>query len=198
MSRSVILLSLLGLSPWTTARAQYQPAPTRYTIVNEGGGQTQHFYRDGDKALVDLDMPKSEEQPAAIHMRTIVDVPSKKQQSWNLLDSSIPCNSIGTGDWGDPFDLWRQMALDDSVAPKETGTATLNGMAVTVYEKSVSEGTVQLWREKTYGLLVKAVMTPTGRAPVEIFETKEFTIGAPDAAVFAVPSRCTWNKGNHS
>jgi hypothetical protein len=194
MSKSIVLLSLLGLSPWAAAVAQYQPAPTRYTIVNEGGGQTQHFYRDGDKVLVDLVMPKSSDQPVAIHMRTIVDAPSKQQQSWSLSDPSIPCNSFGTGDWGDPFDLWRQMALDDSVAPQRTGTTTLNGMAVTTYRKVVAEGVVQLWRENRYGLLVKAVMTPNGRAPVEMFETKQFTVGAPDAAVFAVPSRCTWSR----
>jgi hypothetical protein len=197
MRRSVILLSLLGLSPWATAAAQYLPAPTRYTIVNEGGGQTQHFYRDGDKVLIDLNMPKSSDQPVAIHMRTIVDVPSKTRQSWDLLNPSVPCNSIDTGDWGDPFDLWRQMALDDSVAPQETGPATVNGMAVTVYRKAVPGGVLQLWRENRYGLLVKAVMTPEGRAPVEMLETKEFTVGAPDAAVFAVPSRCTWSRRSH-
>jgi hypothetical protein len=194
VTRSAVLLSLLCLAPWRPAGAQYQPPPTRYTIVNEGGGQTQQFYRDGDRALVDLAIPKSADQPVAIHLRTIVDVPSGKQQSWDLLNPAVPCNSIGTGDWGDPFSLWQQMALDDSVVPKETDTATVNGMAATIFRKPVHGGTIALWRENRYGLLVKAVMTPTGQPPVEIFETRQFKVGAPDTSAFAVPDRCTWKR----
>jgi len=192
VSRSLAFLSLLCLASWTTAGAQYQPAPTHYTIVNAGGGQTQHFYRDGDRVLVDLNMPKSDEQPVAIHMRTIVDVPSTKQQSWDLLKASVPCNSPRKGDWGDPFGLWQQMALDDSVTPTAIGQDTVNGMATTVFEKREKPGTVKLWRDTTYGLLVKAVMTPTGAQPIEMFETKEFRVGAPMASVFTVPKRCVW------
>ncbi|HVB32740.1 MAG TPA: hypothetical protein VNE60_14540 [Gemmatimonadaceae bacterium] len=194
MSRSLALLSLLCLSPWTAAGAQYQPAPTQYTIVNAGGGQTQHFYRDGDRVLVDLTMPKSAEQPVAIHMRTIVDVPSTTQLSWDLLKASVPCNSPGKGDWGDPFGLWQQMALDDSVTPKATGQDTVNGITATVFEKREKRGTVKLWRDATYGLLVKAVMTPTGAEAIEMFETKEFRVGAPTGSVFAVPKRCVWKR----
>lgn len=192
MNRSLAFLSLLCVAPWTTAGAQYQPAPTRYTIVNASDGQTQHFYRDGDKVLVDLTMPKSQEQPVAIHMRTIVDVPSTTQLSWDLLKTSVPCNSPGKGDWGDPFGLWQQMALDDSVVPTPVGPDTVNGIAATIFEKTEKQGTMKLWRDTTYGLLIKAVMTPAGRQPVEMFETKEFTVGAPRASVFAVPKRCVW------
>ncbi len=195
MNRSVIALSVLCLAPFAAAGAQYQPAPTQYTIVNEGPGQTQHFYRDGDRAMVVLNMPKSKDQPAAIHMRTIVDVPSSRQQSWDPTDATIPCNSIGTGDWGDPFGNWQQFVNEDSIPPKEAGQDTVNGMAATVYEKTGPEGTIRLWRENTYGLLVKAVMIPKGHGPVEMFETKQFTVGAPKPSAFAVPSRCTWGKG---
>ena len=192
MRRSIVFPVLLCLLPGATAGAQYQPAPTQYTIVNVSRGQTQRFYRDGDRVLVDLKMPKSKYQPAAIHMRTIVDVPSKTQLTWNLLDASVPCNSPGQGDWGDPFGLWQQMALDDSVPPTEVGKDTVNGMQTTVFEKTIRPGTAKFWRENRYGLLVKAVMTPKGRKPVEMFETKEFKVGPPAASAFAVPKRCTW------
>ncbi len=194
MIRSVVLASLLCAWPTAPAGIRYQPAPTQYTIVIVSGGQTQHIYRDGDKALVDLEMPKSADQPVAIHLRTIVDVPSKTELTWDLLNPSTPCDAPATGDWGDPFDLWRQMAHDDSIPVKATGRDTVNGMAATIYEKTTPEAGVRLWREDRYGLLVKAVITPTGRAPVEVSETKAFTLGAPDPSQFAVPSRCTWKK----
>lgn len=173
--------------------AQYQPAPTQYTVVNVGGGQTQHFYRDGNRAMVELEMPKSSDQPVPIHMRTIVDVPSKTELSWDLLNARIPCNSPATGDWGDPFGLWQQMALDDSVPPTKAGSATVNGLAATRFKKTSPDGTIELWRDNRYGLLLKAVMTPAGGKPVEMFETKQFKVGPPPSTVFTVPSRCTWN-----
>lgn len=196
MRRSIVLLSLLCLFPGATAGAQYRQAPTQYTVVNVGGGQTQHFYRDGDKVLVDLTMPTSTNQPVAIHMRTIVDARRRRKLSWDLLNPAVPCNGTSTGDWGDPFNLWQQMALEDSIPPKKTGHETVNGMPATTYAKTMPQGTLEFWRDDTYGLLVKAVMTPKGRDPVEMFETKEFKVGAPDAPVFAVPSRCNWKKPN--
>ena len=194
MIRCVTLTALLCVCSWAPASAQYAPAPTKYTIVTVVGPQTQRFYRDGDRVLVDLQSPKSAYQPVPIHMRTIVDAPTKTQVSWDLRDSTVPCNSVGQGDWGNPFDFWRQMALDDSIVPTEVGTDSVSGMATTVYAKTTPEVHVELWREDRYGLLMKVVVTPKGRAPVEVFETKEFTVGPPDASVFAVPARCEWKK----
>lgn len=194
MIRSVVLASLLCAYSVAPASAQYAPAPTQYTIVTVTGGQTQHIYRDGDKVLLDLQIPKSTARHAAIHLRTIVDAPTTTQLSWDLIDPSVPCNSVAKGDWGNPFDFWRQMALDDSIAPTEVGKDSVNGMATTTYEKTTPDVRVELWREDRYGLLVKAVMIPKGRAPVEVFEIKAFTVGAPDPSVFAVPARCGWGK----
>ncbi len=194
MHRTLVCLTLSCLSafPGTKAQAQYQPAPTRYTIVNVGGGHTQRFYRDGDKVLVDLVMPKSKGQPDGIHWRTIVDAPTTTSLTWDLRKPSVPCNSTFKGSWGDPFDLWSQMALDDSIAPKEAGEDTVNGMTTTRWVKTTPEVSLEFWRENRYGLLVKAVMTPPGRKPVEMFETKEFKVGAPAASTFTVPARCGW------
>ncbi len=97
MRRSIVLLSLLCLFPGATAGAQYRQAPTQYTVVNVGGGQTQHFYRDGDKVLVDLTMPTSTNQPVAIHMRTIVDAPSKTQVELGPPES---CGSVQRDEHG--------------------------------------------------------------------------------------------------
>jgi len=191
--RSVAFAALLCVCSWAPATAQYLPAPTTYTIVTAGRGYTQHFYRDGDKVLVELQMAKSADRHA-IHLRTIVDAPTTTQLSWDPNDPSVPCNSVATGDWGDPFDFWRQMALDDSIVPTEVGKDSVNGMATTTYEKTAPQGSLELWREDRYGLLVKVVMTPKGHAPVEVFEAKAFVVGAPDSAVFDVPARCEWKK----
>ncbi len=147
MRRTFVCLTLLCLSafPWARAEAQYQPAPTQYTIVEVSPGQTQHIYRDGGKVLVDLVMPKSKEQPDGLHWRTIVDAPTTTNLTWDLLKPSVPCNSVGKGDWGDPFGLWSQMALDDSIAPKEAGQNTvergsmLSGVTVRVWEGNAND-----------------------------------------------------------
>lgn len=196
MHRTLVCLTLLGLSafPGTSAKAQYRPAPTQYTIVNATSASTQRFYRDGDRVLVDLVMPRSKAQPDGMHLRTIVDAPTTTSLTWDLRKPSTPCNSTFKGSWGDPFGLWSQMALDDSIAPKKAGTDTVNGMATTKYVKTTPEANLEFWRENKYGLLVKAVMTLPGRKPVEMFETKEFKVGAPDASTFTVPARCGWKK----
>jgi hypothetical protein len=196
MRKTLVCVTLLCLSaiPWTGAQAQYQPAPTQYTIVVLVGGQTHTIYRDGDKALVDLVIPKSEDQPEALHWRTIVDVPSTTNVTWDLNKPSVPCDAVGKGDWGNPFDLWNQMALDDSVAPKQEGQETVNGMPTTTYEKTAPEGSAKFWRDNKYGLLVKEAMAAKGQPFGALFEIEEFKVGAPPASTFAVPKRCGWKK----
>lgn len=192
----LVCLTLLCLSaiPWTGARAQYQPAPKQYTIVVAVGGQTHTIYRDSDKVLVDLVMPKSKNQPNGLHWRTIVDAPTTTSLTWDLNKPSAPCNSTFEGSWGDPFDMWQQMALDDSVAPKEEGQDTVNGMPTTTYVKTAPEGRAEFWRDNKYGLLLKEAMAAKGQDLQELFEIKEFKVGAPAASNFAVPKRCGWKK----
>lgn len=195
MSRIPVFTLLGTLLVCSAAWAGYDAPPTQYSLVNWSSGQVQHIYRDGNKAMIDLYMPKSPDQPTAIHTRTIVDVAAKKTLTWDLLDPKIPCDSPGTvSDWGDPFNYWDQTLQGAPGTPKETGKDKVNGMATTVYEIGSPDGGGKLWREDKYGMLVKFEMSQKGAAPVEAFEIKDFQVGKPKPSVFKVPSRCKWNE----
>ncbi|HEX6550475.1 MAG TPA: hypothetical protein VF117_07350 [Gammaproteobacteria bacterium] len=194
MRKILTRASALCLFVCVTAYAKYPAPPQQYSLVNVSSGQTQHIYRDGNRALIDLYMPKGPNQPVAIHTRTIVDVASKTNLTWDLLDSKVPCDSPGQGDWGDPFGYWDQSVQGMPGKLKQTGKDTVNGMKTTVFEISSPEGTAKLWREDKYGLLVKNTVTPKGGAQMEMFEIRDFKIGKPSASVFVVPARCKWKK----
>jgi hypothetical protein len=185
---------LVVLFASATAQAQYAPPPQQYSLTNVNTDETLHISRDGSKALIDTHVPKGPHQPVEVHTRTIVDIPSKTDLTWDLLDPKIPCDVPATGDWGDPFGYWDQ-TLQGEPAPKKVGKEMLNGMATTVYEVDSPEGTGKLWREDKYGLLVKFTLgQKKGSKPETLFEIKEFKVGKPDPAVFAVPARCKWKK----
>lgn len=195
MTRILICTLLGSMLACSAAWAGYDASPTQYSLVNWSSEQVQHIYRDGNKAMIDLYMPKSPTQPKELHMRTIVDVAAKRTLTWDLLDPTVPCNSPATvSDWGDPFNYWDQTLQGAPGTPKETGKDKVNGMATTVFEISSPDGGGKLWREDKYGLLVKFMVTQKGAAPVEAFEIKNFKVGKPKASVFKVPSRCKWNK----
>lgn len=188
-----LIAALAFALPAPAALAQYAAAPTHYSLVNATADQVLHVYRDGDKALLDTLDPKSPTQPVEIHLRTIIDVPTLRDLSWDLEDPKVPCNGAGKSgpDWGDPFNYWNQMA-SSGPAPKKVGHETVHGMPATVFVSEAPEGEAKLWREDKYGLLVKAVMTPKGGKPVTMIDITEFKVGPPPKAAFKVPSRCAW------
>jgi hypothetical protein len=60
--------------------------------------------------------------------------------------------------------------------------------------KTAPEGRAEFWRDNKYGLLLKEAMAAKGQDLQELFEIKEFKVGAPAASNFAVPKRCGWKK----
>lgn len=146
----------------------------QYSLTNVRTEQVQHIYRDGNRARGD---------PHAHDHRH----PGEKSLSWDLLNPSVPCNAPSTGDWV-------QTLQSAPGKPVMAGEDTLNVMHATVYAINSPGAEGKLWRENSYGLLVKFVMARKGAAPREIFEVKNFKVGKPDPSVFAVPARCMWGK----
>lgn len=176
-------------------RAQYAPPPDAYTVteVNAmfGPAVTMQVYRDGSKALVDS---SHEALPGgqASHLRTLYDLATHRNFTWDLLNSSVPCGG-GTfqGDWGDPFALSAEMNADlakQHAAP--VGGASLNGIATKVYATDSPQGQVKAWIDEKYGLVVKLTMGPKTGQPQTMIEVKQLSLGKPAASLFALPPAC--------
>jgi hypothetical protein len=171
-----------------SAWAQQQPTAYTVTVVNSmfGPPVTQTIYRNGSKAVIDLNTPA----PAggtATHVRSLYDLSAHTNQSWDLTDSSGGCSS-GTfsGDWGDPF-----AGLVDVTTGKMTGTETMNGFATKVYSVNADGGaTAKVWVDAATGLPVRVDVTQ-GTTTQTLTQVTKFTAGAPAASVFAVPASCT-------
>lgn len=195
MRKVTIAIFLLSALVCAAARADFQPPPQHYTIVNAAPDGTQTIYRDGNQALIDRIMPKSQYQPKAMHLRTLVRTTTKQSLTWDLLDRNMQCDSPATSsDWGDPFNYWNQSVQSAPGKMTQTGKATVNGMKTTVFEVTSDQGTARLWREDRYGLLVKFEMTPKGGKPVTVINVTRFKVGRPNLSVFTLPKRCSWNK----
>jgi hypothetical protein len=80
--------------------------------------------------------------------------------------------------------------MDDLKSAKQTGTETLNGFATKVYEMTAGATTAKAWIDAKTGLMVKLQMTQ-GADTKTMIEAQKLTIGAPSAAVFALPAICT-------
>ncbi len=184
---TIALVCGLGMAAVGMAGAQQQPAA--YTVTVENSLMTpaieQTIYRNGSKAAIDTNMPAANGAPAS-HVRSVYDLSAHTNESWSLTDSNGGCSS-GTfsGDWGDPF-----AGLVDVTTGKLTGTETVNGFSTKVYEVSVEGTTAKVWVEAKTGLPVK-VGVVQGDKTSTLTEVTKFTVGAPAAAVFVVPARCT-------
>jgi hypothetical protein len=80
--------------------------------------------------------------------------------------------------------------MDDLKSAKQTGTEMLNGFATKVYEMTAGATTAKAWIDAKTGLMVKLQMTQ-GADTRTMIEAQKLMIGAPPAAVFALPAICT-------
>lgn len=182
----VALLLLLVAAAWS----QYAAPPQQFSLVANNAGQLFHIYRDGPKALVDMEMPPGEGHPKPIHTRSLITVATGEQLTWDLLDPSIPCGRGTASGWNDPFANYDQLMQSASGPPKEVGKETVNGFATTVYEIPSDGMTAKMWREDKYGMVVKFTVAPPGGHPDSWIDVKEFKGGKPDAGLFVPPARC--------
>ena len=177
----------------TSLRAQTAPAPTAYTITATNSmmvaGQVTKTYRLGSKALVDQ---SNAADPKAPHIRSLYDLAKHTNLTWSWPDFSGGCGTGAfSGDWGDPF-VFSASLLDDlnKQNPKQVGTTTVLGFSAKVLEVSSPDGTMRVWVDTKYGLLLKAQSIPPNGAPRTIIEVTEMSFAPPPASVFAVPANC--------
>jgi len=176
--------------------AQYPKAPETYSITETnsmmGLDITMQIYRDGSKAVVDQSYGPREGSPKGVHTRTLYDLHTQQNYTWNLMDASALCGG-GTfsGDWGDPFAASAAMNADMAKRqPKEIGTETLNGIATKILEVAVPDNQAKLWVDEKYGLIIKGQMTGISGQPQTILEVKQLSFAKPPASVFVLPAAC--------
>jgi hypothetical protein len=189
---SVVLLAACA----PALQAQTAPAPTTYTLTETnamfGPVLTVNIYRNGSKAVSDSQSAASAAMPKAIHTRALYDLKTQQSLSWDVADSSIPCGKSNfSGSWGDPF-VDSASLLDglNKQNPKQVGTETVLGFSAKVLEVSSPNGTMRVWVDTKYGLMLKAQSTPPKGAPQTIIEVTKVSFTAPSASVFAVPANC--------
>jgi hypothetical protein len=177
-------------------QAQTAPSPTVYSLTETnamfGPVMTVKIYRNGSKAVLDSQSAASATMPKAIHTSALYDLNTQQSLSWDLNDSSIPCGKSNfSGSWGDPFaDSASLLADIYKENPKQVGTTTVLGFSAKVLEVSSPDGTMRVWVDTKYGLLLKAQSIPPNGAPRTIIEVTKVSFTAPSASLFAVPANC--------
>ncbi len=183
----------LGL-PALCPLAQAQTPPTAYTIVQAGaysGKGSLTYYRNGGKVVQEIISPAQEGNPAS-HLLTLYDLKAGVTYTWDPTASPVNCN-IGrfSGDWGDPFgmtsDLEKSIASGDI---KAAGTEVVAGISTSIYTGTMQGTALKAWLDAKDGLVLRAEMSAPGGPPQPLVNITGFTVGAPPAQLFTLPSAC--------
>jgi hypothetical protein len=181
----VVLVCGVVLAAWG-AKAQ-EPNAYTVTVMNSmfGPPVEETVYRDGSRAVIDLNTPASAGVKAT-HVRSLYNLTAQTNTSWDMIDSSGGCGAGKfSGDWGDPF-----TPMVDLSKAKMTGTETMNGFATKVYVADADGATAKLWVEAKTGLAVRIDVTQGGQTKT-LTEVKQLAEGVPSADVFVLPTSCT-------
>jgi hypothetical protein len=176
--------------------AQTAP-PTSYTITEAlaGGapGATETIYRSGDKVLTAVAQPAKGTTPAGRTM-TLYDLKAQTDVSWNALVNPPVCGGSGTfsGDWGDPLAMTTE--LNEGIAAgglKPAGSETIAGIPTEIYRGSDAQSTTKAWLDKKDGIVIRAVVSAPGVAPMTVVDITKVSLDTPPASLFAAPAACT-------
>ncbi len=185
----------LALAAATLAGAQTAP-PTNYIITEmlSGGapGATETIYRSGDKVLTDVTQP-AQGAAAATHTMTFYDLKAQTDLSWNAAVNPPVCGGSGTfsGDWGDPLAMTAE--LNEGIsggALKPAGTETLAGIPTQIYQGSDAQSTTKAWLDKKDGIVIRAVVSAPGIAPMTVVDIIKVSLDTPPASIFTPPAAC--------
>ena len=153
-------------------------------------GETLEIYRDGPKALIEMNVPPSAPGGKGTHNRSLYDLKARTNLSWDPTSPSFPCGRGNfSGDWGDPFAASAELTADIAKQnAKQVGTEIVNGIAAKVYEGGGGnpQTTMRAWVDTKYGLLVKL---ENGQHQT-LLEVTQFSPGKPPASAFAPPASC--------
>jgi hypothetical protein len=193
--RRQLLPRKLGISLVLLGAAAYGQAPNAYTVVETnammGAPTATTISRDGSMAVIQQEIPPHGDAPA-VHMRSLYNLATKKNLSWDPTAASIMCSS-GTfgGDWGDPFVAGAE--TKDEIAKQngqEVGTETINSMAAKVMTASEQGMSFRVWIETKTGLVLRLEMTPASGEKQTLIDVKQLSLAKPAASEFAPPPAC--------
>ncbi len=189
-------LSLAGLSLGLAglfAQAQAAP-PTAYSITESlagAPGATLTVQRSGSKVLTEMDQPVQGDTPASRTL-TLYDLQAHTTVSWDPSAASPACSSgTFTGDWGDPFAMAAE--ITSGVAKGElklAGTEKAGGVSTDVYTGGNGQATTKAWLDNAHGLVMRAVISAPGSAPMTLVDIRKVSFAAPPAALFMPPPAC--------
>jgi len=182
ISSLMTLACLATLHLW----AQNAAPPDVYSVTEANNlgidGMIMKIDRNGSKALVTMTGPDGKVSA------NLYDFKSHTTYSWDPKAASPQCSS-GTfsGDWGDPFAMMSEI---DPSHPKQTGSATILGTPVKIYEATMDDGsTAKAWVGPSR-LLMRLIMTEKGGTPKTIVDVKQLSFAAPPASAFVLPASC--------
>ena len=183
-----------GILAFASLLLAQAPPPTAYTITSALAGPepgTMTVYRNGSMALTELNHPAGPNSTPATRSLTLYDLKAMTSLSWDPGTRPASC-SAGTfsGDWGDPFAMTAE--LNASIAKgdlKPSGSETLNGIATRVYAGGAGN-TLKAWFDEKDRLVIRAVISAPGAAPMTMVDVRKVSFVAPPAATFALPAGC--------
>jgi hypothetical protein len=82
-------------------------------------------------------------------------------------------------------------AANEHESAHQTGTASINGVALKILETSGDQEKMKIWHDPVTGLVWRAELIVPGEPPHLIVELKSFTTGKPPASEFAIPASCS-------
>lgn len=186
-------------TPYLAAQP-YAPAPETYSITQlsslMGPAVIERIWRDGSRAVIELNTPSAEPGGKASHVRSFYDLSTRTNVSWDPTTTAPLCGTGAFGgDWGDPFASSAEMTTDlfsKKVTP--AGAETINGISAKLFNADMgADGKARVWIEPKYGLIMKAELTQPNAAPRVILQTQTLSFAKPPAGTFALPAGCSTN-----
>jgi hypothetical protein len=193
------ILACLSVAAAPLVGAQTAP-PTNYTITealsSAAPGATETIYRSGDKVLTDVRQPSQGAAPASRTM-TLYDLKAGTTIAWNAAVNPPVCGGSGTfsGDWGDPLAMTTE--LNEGIsggALKPAGTETIAGIPTVIYQGSDAQSITKAWLDKKDGIVIRAVVSAPGIAPMTVVDITKVSLDEPAASLFIVPAACAGSK----
>lgn len=191
-ARTLCTVGILALPSLLLAQA---PPPTAYTITSALAGPdpgTMTVYRNGSKALADVNHPAKPDGTPASRSLTLYDLKAMTSYSWEPAATSAGC-SAGTfsGDWGDPFAMTGELSASIAKGDlKPTGSETLNGIPTKVYAGTTQGTSLKAWLDEKDGLVIRAQLGAPGAPPMTMVDVRKVSFTPPPPSLFALPAGC--------
>ena len=192
---SARILSTLGILAFTSLLLAQAPPPTAYTITSALAGPdpgTMTVYRNGSRALTELNHPAKPDGTPANRSLTLYDLKAMASFSWDPGTTPPACSAATfSGDWGSPFAMTAELSASIAKGDlKPTGSETLNGIATKVYAGTTQGNSLKAWFDEKDGLVIRAMVGAPGAPPMTLVDVRKVSFTPPPASLFVLPTEC--------